>query len=236
MKRKLLLFVLILHAFSSYAISSAITSSLATNNFKKMVYAGVSAKQTCAQADIFKGVYSIRSLKGAGCKNPLQAGFAEAICPTNAADYMDSGCHKNALPILQSKDPKAFLKQEIDKLSAKDKDSFCQKADSVSPILASACGQANPSGQQNTGSQKNPNNQQSADSQKQLSMEVQEALKFFDLEQSATAEEIKQKYITLALKYHPDKAKPADQDATTENFQKLSNYYLVLQKYRPGTY
>lgn len=64
-----------------------------------------SPKEICKKASFFSGVVTIRSFEGALCKNKVVAAVAEQICPNAASDYMDSGCHKEAVKALAGKTP-----------------------------------------------------------------------------------------------------------------------------------
>lgn len=64
-----------------------------------------SPKEICKKASFFSGVFTIRSGGGVICKNKIVAAVAEKICPDAASDYMDSGCHKEAVKALAGKTP-----------------------------------------------------------------------------------------------------------------------------------
>lgn len=52
------------------------------------------------------------------------------------------------------------------------------------------------------------------------------------LSETATADEVKSAYRKLALKYHPDKARPEDREAAHKSFQEIAFAYAILNDER----
>lgn len=62
-----------------------------------------------------------------------------------------------------------------------------------------------------------------------------DALKLFNLDKTASAEEFKTKYRELSKKWHPDMFSldsEENQNIANRNFQKLNNAYSIIKKYR----
>jgi len=56
--------------------------------------------------------------------------------------------------------------------------------------------------------------------------DLQEAVEFFGLIGLETKEQIKQKYLELSKRYHPDK-----ENGNIDDFQKLNKMYKILDEY-----
>jgi len=64
--------------------------------------------------------------------------------------------------------------------------------------------------------------------------QIHEARKILGLEESATLEEIKNAYKSLALKYHPDRRKDAKKKDCEEIFKKITRANDILLSYCAG--
>jgi len=61
--------------------------------------------------------------------------------------------------------------------------------------------------------------------------QIDEARRLLGLGESASMQEIKDTYRTLAMKYHPDKCKEEEKSSCEEMFKKINNAYKIIMAY-----
>jgi hypothetical protein len=124
---------------SAASVEGAV-SKLIDSMHKKIKNSSEFQAKFCRKADLFSGVFSVRSLSGIACEDKSVAAMAEITCK-DYADYNASQCRKNAEKALGEegmKDPMKVLKEETTKRAGNAQKLLCGKTDNLTGVLQSA--------------------------------------------------------------------------------------------------
>lgn len=105
--------------------------------------AGITA--LCKKGSFFGGKYSIRSLDGKFCSQPIIGAIAEVLCTSsNPENYTGSKCHNNAVAALGGKKAEDYLKEVVGEKGSTAFNIFCQGQHAFAPggvlaTIAASC-------------------------------------------------------------------------------------------------